>query len=250
MEENGSAAMKMVVARIWVFSLLLGSVLPLGDMAQAQPATAAAPQDQDVQATRELVREIQFMLLRLGLDPGPLDGYPRQLTNGAVRRFEQTYGLPLVDLEPGGTVPGALLARLRAEAARAMFGAAGKAEPAPAAIAPPPLVNEAPPPTPATTATVPAPSRPPPADRFALCAYDPDDFHIGANRYTPETFLKEGFDGSTARAVANLKDRLEEGRQIADKIGLTALKEVQRQARVLQYFECRLKIEQASASKS
>ena len=70
------------------------------------------------------------------------------------------------------------------------------------------------------------------------------------NRYTPETFLNEGFDGSTARAVTNLKDRLEEGRQIADKIGLTALKEVQRQARVLQYFECRLKIEQASASKS
>jgi hypothetical protein len=62
--------------------------------------------------------------------------------------------------------------------------------------------------------------------------------------------LNEGFDGSTAGAVTNLKDRLEEGRQIADKIGLTALKEVQRQARVPQYFECRLKIEQASASKS
>jgi hypothetical protein len=61
--------------------------------------------------------------------------------------------------------------------------------------------------------------------------------------------LNEGFDGSTGRAIANLKDRLEEGRQIADKIGISALKEVQRQARVLQYLECRLKLEQASASK-
>ena len=31
--------------------------------------------------------------------------------------------------------------------------------------------------------------------------------------------------------------------------GISALKEVQRQARVLQYLECRLKLEQASASK-
>ena len=34
-----------------------------------------------------------------------------------------------------------------------------------------------------------------------------------------------------------------------DRIGISALKDVQRQARVLQYFECRLKIEQASAGK-
>ena len=36
---------------------------------------------------------------------------------------------------------------------------------------------------------------------------------------------------------------------LADRIGISALKDVQRQARVLQYFECRLRIEQASASK-
>ena len=61
--------MKMVFAGIWIVSLLLGSVVPRDGMAQTQPATAAVPQDQDVQATREQVREIQFMLLRLGLDP-------------------------------------------------------------------------------------------------------------------------------------------------------------------------------------
>jgi peptidoglycan hydrolase-like protein with peptidoglycan-binding domain len=234
--------MKFNFAGIWVFLLLLGSIAPFGSTGLAQPAAAPIAQDQDPPATRELVREIQFMLLRLGLDPGPLDGLPLQLTNGAVRRFEQMSGLPLVELQPGGKVPAAFLARLRAEAGRAMFGAAGKLETEPRISSPP--AGEAPVP-----ATTPIPPGAPPPDRFAACPYDPEDFHIGANRYTPDTFLNEGFDGSTARAVANLKDRLEEGRQIADKIGISALKEVQRQARVLQYLECRLKLEPASASK-
>jgi peptidoglycan hydrolase-like protein with peptidoglycan-binding domain len=234
--------MKFNFAGIWVFLLLLSSIAPFGNTGLAQPAAAPIAQDQDPLATREVVREIQFMLLRLGLDPGPLDGLPRQLTNGAVRRFEQMSGLPLVELQPGGKVPAVFLARLRAEAGRAMFGATGKLETEPRISSPP--AGEAPVP-----ATTPIPPRAPPPDRFAACPYDPEDFHIGANRYTPDTFLNEGFDGSTARAIANLKDRLEEGRQIADKIGISALKEVQRQARVLQYLECRLKLEPASASK-
>src|SRR5260370_40060764 len=139
---------------IWVFLLLLSSIAPLGSTGLAQPATAVA-QDQDPLATRELVREIQFMLLRLGLDPGPLDGLPLQLTNGAVRRFEQMSGLPLVELQPGGKVPAAFLARLRAEAGRAMFGAAGKLETEPRNSSPPsaevPVPATAPvPPTPPT----------------------------------------------------------------------------------------------------
>jgi hypothetical protein len=43
-----------------------------------------------------------------------------------------------------------------------------------------------------------------------------------------------------------LKDRLNEARQIAENIGGSALIEVQRQSRVLDYFSCRLKVEQAS----
>jgi hypothetical protein len=46
-----------------------------------------------------------------------------------------------------------------------------------------------------------------------------------------------------------LKDRLSEARQLAGKIGGAALTEVQRQSRVLDYFTCRLKIEQASEAK-
>jgi peptidoglycan hydrolase-like protein with peptidoglycan-binding domain len=234
--------MHLNFAGIWLFLLLLCSMAPLSSTGLGQPATAPVAQDQDPLATRELVREIQFMLLRLGLDPGPLDGRPLQLTNGAVRRFEQMSGLPLVELQPGGRVPVALLARLRAEAGRAMLGGAGKLETEPRSSSPP--AGEVPVP-----AMAPAPPKAPLPDRFAACPYDPEDFHIGANRYTPDTFLSEGFDGSTARAVASLKDRLEEGREIADKIGISALKDVQRQARVLQYLECRLKLEQASASK-
>ena len=230
--------MKSNFAGIWVLSLLLGSMVPFGSIGQAQPATATTAQDQDPLATRELVREIQFMLLRLGFDPGPLDGFPLQLTNRAVRQFEETHGLPLIELLPGGRVPAELVARLRTEAGRAMFG--GPRSPSAPAGEGPPATSAA--------AVPPASAKPAPADRFASCAYNPEDFHIGANRYTPNSFLREGFDGSTARAIASLKDRLEEGRQIADKIGISALKEVQRQARVLQYFECRLKIEQASAS--
>jgi hypothetical protein len=247
--------MKLNFAGIWVFSLLLSATAPIGGIGQAQPATAAIAQDQDLPATRELVREIQFMLLRLGLDPGPLDGLPFQMTNRAVQRFVELHRLSPVELQLGAKVPNEFLVRLRAETGRTMFGAPGKAETAPGSSSPasaqPSSSGEGPPATPAATAPIaPVPPKPPPADRFAACVYDPEDFHIGAARYTPDTFLKEGFDGSTVRAVANLKDRLEEGRQIADKIGITALKEVQRQARVLQYFECRLKIEQASAGKS
>jgi len=43
-----------------------------------------------------------------------------------------------------------------------------------------------------------------------------------------------------------LKDRLNEARQIAANVAGSALTEVQRQSRVLDYFNCRLKIEQTS----
>lgn len=232
-------------AMIWILCLLAGLLAPAGGTAHAQPAAAA--QDQDQLATRALVREIQFMLLRLGFDPGPIDGIPRHLTNAAVRRFEQIQELPSVELQLGGRVPGEFLARLRTEAAHAMFGAAGGADTEPRSTSPP--AGETSPAALPGHSVGAAPPNPPPADRFSACAYDPEDFHIGASRYTPDSFLKEGFDGSTARAIASLKERLEEGRQIADKVGISALKEVQRQARVLKYFECRLKIEQASANK-
>ena len=247
--------MKIDFAKVGVFALLLSSVAPLGGTAQAEPATSTASQDQEVLVTRPLVLEIQSMLLRLGLDPGPVDGAPRQQTNRAVRSFEQMHGLPRVDLERGQKVKADFLALLRAETTRAVFSPGDKAQLRPAtsspAVIPPTPEGEGPlPALSPTAAVVPASPKLPPPDQFASCTYDPEDFHIGTNRYTPETFLKEGFGGSAVHAVADLRDRLEEARQIADKVGISALKEVQRQARVLQFFECRLKIEQASASKN
>jgi hypothetical protein len=197
----------------------------------AAPRVPAAPPDMapvpSVAVTPELVREVQFMLHSIGIDPGPIDGIPRQRTNGALREFEGSRHLPAAALEKGGTFSQLVLAALRAEAARAVLG-------------PPPAA--APPPPPAAAVKPPAP----PPDRFAACTYSPSDFRIGDHDYTPDSYLQQGFQGSTERAVASLTQRLTEARQIAQTIGPSADKEVQRQARVLSYYQCRLKIEQAA----
>ncbi|MGC2204076.1 MAG: hypothetical protein WA633_28525, partial [Stellaceae bacterium] len=134
----------------------------------------------------------------------------------------------------GGKISGTFVARLRAEASRAVFGTQKAPETPPPAAAPP------------VAAVAPAPPPAPAPDRFAACEFRPEDFRIGNTQYTPDKYLQEGFEGSTTRAVAMLKDRLNEARQLAGNIGGAALAEVQRQARVLDYFNCRLKIEQAS----
>ena len=197
------------------------------------PCPAAEAAAEDVEVDPALIREIQFMLLRLGMDPGPIDGIVGPKTTKAFLTFVERSGMPVQPLVNGGRIPGSLLARLRTEASRVILG--GEAKPD-AATAP--------------AATPPAPAPPPqPTDRFADCSYQSEDFRIGNTQYTPDKYLREGFDGSTARAVAMLKDRLNEARQIANSIGGAALTEVQRQARVLDYFTCRLKIEEATATK-
>jgi len=200
-------------------------------------AAGIATETQDVEANSALVREIQFMLLRLGMDPGPIDGIAGTQTLSAVRKFQAKSGLPISDLVNEGRISGVFLARLRSDASRAILGGE-KAPAAPPEVAPPYPVAVAPAQPPA-----------PPPDPFAACPFNPGDFRIGAVEYTPDKFLQVGFDGSTTRAVASLKDRLDEARQLAENLGGSALAEVQRQARVLNYFNCRLKIEQASEGK-
>ena len=200
-------------------------------------AAGLATEAQDVEATTALVREIQFMLLRVGMDPGPIDGIAGPQTIGAVRRFQAKSGLPIADLVTDGKISAVLLARLRGDASRAILG--GEKTPT--------VSPEVMPPSPVVVAPIQLPA--PPPDPFAACTFNPADFRIGTTEYTPDKFLQVGFDGSTARAVASLKDRLDEARQLAENVGGSALGEVQRQARVLNYFNCRLKIEQASDGK-
>jgi len=196
-------------------------------------AAGIATEAQDVEASSALVREIQFMLLRLGMEPGPIDGIVGPQTLSAVRKFQAKSGLPVSDLINEGKISGVFLARLRGDASRAILGG----EKAPEVTPPSPV------------AVAPAQPPAPPSDPFAACTFNPGDFRIGAVEYTPDKFLQVGFDGSTTRAVASLKDRLDEARQLAENLGGSALAEVQRQARVLNYFNCRLKIEQASEGK-
>ena len=195
-------------------------------------AADAVSGTEGVEATRPLVREIQFMLLRLGMDPGPIDGIAGPQTTRAFHKYQERSGLTIGDLVNGGRVSGTVLARLRAEVSKVLFESEKKPEP--------------PPPAPSAAASAPAQPAAPAPDRFAACSFSPDDFRIGGTQYTPDKYLQIGFDGSTARAVSMLNDRLNEARQIAGNIGGSALTEVQRQSRVLDYFSCRLKIEQAS----
>jgi peptidoglycan hydrolase-like protein with peptidoglycan-binding domain len=226
-------------ARAFFLSLALSCCIPVAD-SQAPPTTGAPGAEQLVMATPELIREIQFMLLNLSIDPGPIDGNAQQFTNRAVRIFEERYGLPQVDLVNGRPVPAEFLAKLRREVAQNLLK--GGTNPPPqtttAALPSPPPAD--------TTPAKPVPAPAPPPDRFASCSYNPEDFLIGGTQYTPQSFLDQGFGGVTARAITNLQQRLDEARQIAEKIGGPALAEVQRQAHVLAYFECRQKIEQAS----
>jgi peptidoglycan hydrolase-like protein with peptidoglycan-binding domain len=194
---------------------------------------------EDVEATPSLIREIQFMLLRLGIDPGPIDGVVGPQTAGAFRKFQEQSGVPITDLANGSRVSTSLLAKLRGEASQVILGGQKKPEASLATAAQPAALPGPIQPGP-TQPPVPAP------DRFAACKFNLEDFRIGAIEYTPDKYLQVGFDGSSARAVSMLKDRLNEARQIAGNIGGSALIEVQRQSRVLDYFSCRLKIEQAS----
>lgn len=211
-------------------------------------ATAQPMQSSEgvVRATPALVREIQFMLLNVGIDPGPIDGNAGQFTNRAVRLFEEQSALPAGELVNGGPIPAAFLEALRHKAAEALLKDA-KPEPTAAAAAVQPQPASAPSPPVANVAAPPA-SAPAPPDKFASCRYQTEDFHVGGRQYTPQAFLDEGFDGVTARAVTALRQRLEEARQIAKNLGGPALQEVQRQAHVLAYFECRQNIEQGTTA--
>jgi peptidoglycan hydrolase-like protein with peptidoglycan-binding domain len=221
------------IVRCAIFSLAV-ITLPMQLWSASWCAAEVASKTENLDATPSLVREIQFMLLRLGMEPGPIDGVIGPQTTAAWRKFQQDTGLPQVDLASGTKIPAATLTRLRSETSRVIFQGERKLEPPAAA------------PTPPAAAIAPVQPVAPPSDRFAACPFHAEDFKIGATQYTPEKYLQEGFDGSTARAVSMLKDRLNEARQIAGNIGGAALTEVQRQSRVLDYFTCRLKIEQES----
>jgi peptidoglycan hydrolase-like protein with peptidoglycan-binding domain len=224
----------LAVAMLLLFGVPAGSPLTLAAVPQ-EPAQGGM-----VPSTPELIRQVQFMLQTIGIDPGPIDGNAQALTNRAAHQFQFQNALPITDVTNGGPISTAFLDLLRKEAGAKLGVIPAPAPPAQAAVTPSA-------PTPAPAAPVPPPPpAPPPPDRFASCPFEAQDFAVGGKQYTAQSYLDEGFGGSTDRAVSNLQQRLKEARDIAEKIGGSALLEVQRQARVLAYFECRQKIEQAA----
>ncbi|HZC97747.1 MAG TPA: peptidoglycan-binding domain-containing protein, partial [Bradyrhizobium sp.] len=105
------------IARSAIFSLAV-VVLPIQPWSAGWCAAGVAGKSEDLEVTPSLVREIQFMLLRLGTEPGPIDGVIGPQTTRAWRKFQQDTGLPQVDLVNGGKIPAAALSRLRSEASR------------------------------------------------------------------------------------------------------------------------------------
>jgi hypothetical protein len=94
------------------------------DTPAAEPATVETAQAADSQAAlingtpgpaplqRDDVREIQAKLRSFGFNPGPVDGNPGRMTEGAVRRYQQDRGQPQT-----GEIDNALLQQLRQDPA-------------------------------------------------------------------------------------------------------------------------------------
>src|SRR5947209_117043 len=117
------------VVRCASFSLAVVA-LPM-QLWSAGRCAAEVPGTENLDVTPSLVREIQFMLLRLGMEPGPIDGVIGPQTTAAWRKFQQNTGLPPLDLVNGSKIPAAALTRLRSEASRVIFE--GERKPSPTA---------------------------------------------------------------------------------------------------------------------
>src|ERR1700752_432918 len=103
-----------------IFSLAV-VILPMQLWSAARCAAEVAGKAEDLEVSPSLVREIQFMLLRLGMEPGPIDGVIGPQTTRAWHKFQQDTGLPPGDLVSGAKIPATTLARLRSEASRVIF---------------------------------------------------------------------------------------------------------------------------------
>jgi peptidoglycan hydrolase-like protein with peptidoglycan-binding domain len=100
------------IVRCAIFSLTVVT-LPIHLWSAGWCAAEVASKTENLDVTPSLVREIQFMLLRLGIQPGPIDGVIGPQTTAAWRKFQQDTGLPQVDLANGTKIPAATLTQPR-----------------------------------------------------------------------------------------------------------------------------------------
>jgi len=91
------------VVRCAIFSLAV-ITLPTQLWSAGRCAAQVPGKTENLDVTPSLVREIQFMLLRLGMEPGPIDGVIGPQTTAAWRKFQQDTGLPPLDLVNGSKI--------------------------------------------------------------------------------------------------------------------------------------------------
>ena len=79
---------------VWLRALGIAITAVVAPAISSTPSPAAESAAEDVEFNPALPREIQFMLLRLGMDPGPIDGVAGPQTTRAFQKFEEHSGLP------------------------------------------------------------------------------------------------------------------------------------------------------------
>jgi hypothetical protein len=105
-EEAAGLAVSMAGSREqWIRAL---EALAYPDEGESEPAAAAAGERGSPAAPPFGVREVQLLLARIGLYPGPIDGVPGRATYAAVRAFQSAHAL-----EPTGMLDAGTVRRLR-----------------------------------------------------------------------------------------------------------------------------------------
>ncbi len=97
----------LAIAMVLLVGLPGGSHLTFSAVPQ-EPAQGGV-----VPATPELIRQVQFMLQTIGIDPGPIDGNAQALTNRAAHQFQFQNALPITDITNSGPISTAFLDLLR-----------------------------------------------------------------------------------------------------------------------------------------
>jgi peptidoglycan hydrolase-like protein with peptidoglycan-binding domain len=105
---------KFVISVVALMAMATASALAQGSPVPAGDLNMDAVPSLD----RDGVRQVQTLLKQRGFDPGPIDGVEGPLTSGAIRGFQERYGI-----KTAGAIDNETLFALGAQS---LAGAAGR----------------------------------------------------------------------------------------------------------------------------